>query len=105
MIGHSAVPQVSAVQCTNPEPKSAAMKPTMNAANARNGFSAIRGAMLINSQAITSAYPAMLAISKFRTARLYASRKARRSRCRISRSFMKRCSPSGLHECGTEDRR
>src|SRR5438445_476231 len=40
MIGHSAVPQVSAIQCTNPEPKSAAMKPTMKAARARNGLSA-----------------------------------------------------------------
>ena len=81
------------------------MKPTMKAAMARNGLPAMRGAMVTRSHAITTANPAMLAISKFRTARLYPARKARRSRCRISRSLIKRRFPSGLLESGTEDRR
>jgi hypothetical protein len=63
-------PHVSASQCTTPETKSAMTNPNMNALAMSQGYSAARGKRRETSQVITAQYTTMLAISKWRTARL-----------------------------------
>src|SRR5438477_504001 len=54
MNGQSAVPHVSAVQCTKPETKSPATNPTMKAASARKGLRTMRGMISESSHAIVT---------------------------------------------------